>query len=290
MTPSPFPPQLREGEFERLASMLQQEAGIHLGPHKHELLRSRLTRRLRALGLATFSDYAGFAEQHRDERLEMIDCVLTNETRFFREPHQFDFLEREVLPRWKTEAASGHRGRRVRVWSAGCSTGQESVSIAMCLLANLEGWSIDILATDLSLRALRVAIAGLWPVEKADEVPERFRKRFMLRGKGSQAGWMRATDEVRALTRFQRVNLAEALPEIGAFDLIFCRNVLIYFEAEARKRAITRMVSRLSPNGHFFVGHAESLVNDSSGLRAVAASVYTRAGTDARAKGDSRGR
>ena len=206
----------------------------------------------------------------------MLDRLVTNETRFFREPKQFEFLETQILPRWCAEAEKHARAKRVRVWSAGCSTGQEPYSIAMTLLAHLEGWDIEVLATDLSGRALRQAMAGVWPVEKAPEIPEKYLKNYMLRGIRSQAGRMSASDATRAVIRFQRLNLHEELPELGAFDLIFCRNVLIYFDLASRTKAVTRILSRLSAAGFLFLGHSESLLSSGLRLRPMAPSVYSR--------------
>jgi chemotaxis protein methyltransferase CheR len=206
----------------------------------------------------------------------MLDRLVTNETRFFREPAQFAFLETEILPRWSAEAADRARPRRVRVWSAGCSTGQEPYSIAMTLLAGLEGWDVEVLATDLSGRALRQAIAGVWPVEKAAEIPEQYLKTYMLRGVRSASGTMSASNAVRAVIRFQRLNLHDELPDLGTFDLIFCRNVLIYFDVASRTRAITRILGRLAPAGYLFLGHSESLLSSGLRLRPMAPSVYSR--------------
>ena len=263
-------------EFRRFRELVYLESGIRLSEEKRELLTARLSRRVRGLGMTRFRDYLAAVEQDEGERVEMLDRIVTNETRFFREPHQFTFLENDVLPRWRAEAAQRTRQRRVRVWSAGCSTGQEPYSIAMTLLAHLEGWQIEILATDISRRALREAVTGIWPLEKAGEIPQEFLKTYMLRGVRSQAGTMSAGDQLRALIRFQRLNLNDELPDIGAFDLVFCRNVLIYFDPDSRAQALRRILGRLAPAGHLFVGHSESLLGSGLRLRSMAPSVYTR--------------
>lgn len=266
-------------EFRGFRELVYAQAGIHISDEKRELLTARLSRRVRTLGMARFSDYLTLVQNDPAERVEMLDRIVTNETRFFREPHQFTFLETSVLPLWRTDAAHRRRPRRVRVWSAGCSTGQEPYSIAMTLLAHLNGWEIEIVATDLSRRALRQAMAGVWPVEKAPEIPEQYLKNYMLRGVRTQAGLMSAGTALRPLIRFERINLNDELPELGTFDLIFCRNVLIYFDAPSRSAAVRRILSRLSSSGYLFVGHSESLLGSGLGLRAMAPSVYTRGRT-----------
>ncbi|HYI08733.1 MAG TPA: protein-glutamate O-methyltransferase CheR [Thermoanaerobaculia bacterium] len=267
---------MSDREFRGFRDLVYREAGIHISDHKRELLTARLSRRIRTLGMMRFGQYLALVEREPQERLEMLDRLVTNETRFFREPSQFDYLEKQILPRWCAEAANHARPRRVRVWSAGCSTGQEPYSIAMTLLAHLEGWDIEVLATDISGRALRQAMAGMWPIEKAPEIPEHYLKAYMLRGVRSQKGTMSATDAVRAAIRFQRLNLHEELPELGSFDLIFCRNVLIYFDVTSRTQAVTRILARLGPSGYLFLGHSESLLSSGLRLRPMAPSVYSR--------------
>jgi len=268
---------MSDRELRGFRELVYRESGIHIPEHKRELLTARLSRRIRTLGMVRFGQYLALVESEPQERVEMLDRLVTNETRFFREPAQFEFLETTILPRWLAEAAEQGRPRRVRVWSAGCSTGQEPYSIAMTLLANLEGWDIEVLATDISGRALRQAMAGVWPVEKAPEIPEKYLKAYMLRGVRSQSGVMSACDAARAVIRFQRLNLHEELPELGAFDLIFCRNVLIYFDVASRTQAVTRILARLAPQGYLFLGHSESLLSSGRKLRPMAPSVYSRA-------------
>jgi chemotaxis protein methyltransferase CheR len=267
---------MSDREFRAFRDLVYRESGIHISEYKRELLTARLSRRIRMLGMLRFGEYLALVERESRERVEMLDRLVTNETRFFREPVQFEFLETQVLPRWCAEAADQGRPRRVRVWSAGCSTGQEPYSIAMTLLAGLQGWDIEVLATDLSGRALQQAITGIWPVAKAAEIPEKYLKAYMLRGLRSQSGTMSADDAVRAVIRFQRLNLHEELPELGSFDLIFCRNVLIYFDVASRTKAVTRILSRLAPSGYLFLGHSESLLSSGLRLRPMAPSVYSR--------------
>ena len=259
LLPSEFGP-LADAEFQLFQGLIYREAGISLTDEKRELLVARLTRRLRALGLRSFGVYYRRVKKDAEERMRMLDCITTNETHFFREPHQFDFLREVVLPAWEEAGNSGGRPRRIRAWCAGCSTGEEPYSLAMTLLHHLPGWAVEILATDLSTRVLDVARAGMWSVDKAKEIPSPYLKRYMLKGRRGQQNKMKAGVEIRSVIEFRRLNLNdEDYPLRGRFDLIFCRNVMIYFSAESRMRVIRRLLGRLEPWGYFFVGHAESL-------------------------------
>jgi chemotaxis protein methyltransferase CheR len=256
---------------------VHREAGISLSDQKRALLAGRLAPRMRSLEIASFGAYYDRVLADRDEMVRMIDAVCTNETQFFREPKQFAFLEHDVVPKWRAAAERGERRREVRVWSAGCSTGEEPYSIAMTLAANLPDWKIEIVATDLSTKVLDRAAAGIWPIERADQIPLHFRKAFMLRGGGPQEGKMAARPELSSLIRFGRLNLHhESYPVAGRFDLIFCRNVLIYFDAPTKRRIIDRLLDRLDPQGLFFLGHSESL-NAFARVRAAGPTVYALA-------------
>jgi chemotaxis protein methyltransferase CheR len=262
-------------DFTRFQALINQEAGIWLAPVKKALLVGRLARRLRELGLASYAAYYDLVAQDERERIRMLDAICTNETHFFREPRHFEFLAEQVLPSWKAEADAGRRPRRVRVWSAACSTGEEPYSLAMALLAGLPGFEVEILATDLSTKVLARAEAALWSIEKAKEIPQAYLKAYMLKGYGSQDGLMKAGPEIRAPIRFSRLNLShETYPGIGQFDLVFCRNVLIYFDRDTKEKVIGRLLDRLQPHGYLFLGHAESLGGSTGRARAIIPTVY----------------
>ncbi len=269
---------LTEHDFRRFQSIIYRTAGIHLSQTKRAMLAARLSKRLRALQIARYDEYLEHLQSSSDEIVEMLDCVATNETRFFREQKQFQFLESVLIPRWKAEAEAGKRARSVRVWSAGCSTGAEPYSLAMALLAAFScgpEWQISILATDLSMRALDAAVNGIWPVEQAATIPEAWLKRFMLRGRGSQQGKMKAGEEIRSVITFLRVNLNDDDYPVGnGFDLILCRNVLIYFDGPSRRGAIDRLIDRLVPGAFLFIGHAETLHGVTARVRHVAPTIY----------------
>jgi chemotaxis protein methyltransferase CheR len=274
--------ELSSREFQQLAAFIHEQAGISLPESKRALVVRRLGGRVQQLGLSTFGDYYEFvrADASGAEVVCLLDLITTNETHFFREPAHFDLLERRVFPAWRGEAEAGRRSRHIRVWSAACSTGQEPYSLAMQLLTHLpasEGWHIDILATDISTHALDLAQAATWPVDRAKEIPDRYLKRFMLRGVGECVDRMRAVHEIRDAVQFVRLNLNDETYAIsGAFDLIFCRNVLIYFSAERRAAVIDRLTDRLTRDGLLFVGHAESLHAHRSRLTPVMPTVYSR--------------
>lgn len=269
-------------EFEALRSLVHEWAGIWLSDAKRSLMEGRLAKRLRQLGLPSYGAYlaqiTGPGDAAEDERKRFLDAISTNETHFFREPAHWELLDKEVLPRLRAEGAAGVRPRRVRAWSAACSTGDEPYSLAMALLAHLPadaGWAHDIWATDISTRVLAHAREALWSLAKSDEIPAAYLKRFMLQGTGPNAGKMKASRELRDVIRFERFNLKETPYHPGeGFDFIFCRNVLIYFDAAMKRRVVGELIRHLRPGGLFFVGHAESLHGFDLGLQTVIPTVY----------------
>jgi chemotaxis protein methyltransferase CheR len=271
---------LTAAEFALFQKLVYREAGIWLSSAKKALVSGRLARRVRLHGLKSYKLYYNHVVEGKDSELvHMLDCISTNETHFFREPAHFGFLQQHVFPLWMAQAASGERPHSIRIWSAGCSSGEEPFSLAMTMLAEagFADWKIEIVASDISTRMLERARTAVWPMAKAAEIPPHFAKLFMLRGTGIQEGNIKAGPEIRSLVSFHRINLNEdACPIDGPFDLIFCRNVLIYFDAASKKRAVSRMVSRLSHEGYFFVGHAENLNSISNQVRTVAPTIYTR--------------
>ena len=261
-------------EFRLFQTLVYREAGIALSDHKRALLTGRLAPRLRALGMESFQTYYDHVCRDDAERVRMIDAICTNETHFFREPKQFELLEREVIPAWRAAGDRGLRPKHVRVWSAACSTGEEPYSIAMSLVAALPGWNIDITASDISTKVLERAQRGIWPIARAMEIPQRYQKLFVLQGRGPQEEMMTVRTELASLVRFMRINLQqERYPISGRFDLIFCRNVLIYFDADSKKRIVNRLLDRLTPDGLLFLGHAES-IHGHERVRSAGPTVY----------------
>jgi chemotaxis protein methyltransferase CheR len=267
-------PSIRDDEFALFQALVRREAGIALGVHKKPLLVSRLSPRLRALGVRSFADYYKLVTEPKGgpELVRMLDCICTNETRFFREPAQFKFLEREVIPAWIQGGP-----RRIQVWSAACSTGEEPYSAAMTLLHHLppSDFPIEILASDLSTRVLERAQRAIWPLERAEEIPLDYLHAYMLRGKDAQRGNMKAGPEIRRLVSFRRINLNEDTRlSPGLFDLILCRNVLIYFDAATRASVMSRLLGCLRPRGYLFLGHAESLNGSTDRMQNMIPAVY----------------
>ena len=270
-----------DADFELFQKLIEKQTGIYLAPAKKTLLIGRLSRRLRDLGLPSLRKYYKRVLADPAEHTRMVDCISTNETQFFREPLHFDFLERQVFPRWLEQADAGERQRIIRVWSAGSSTGEEPYSIAMALLHHFPeaaGWQVNILATDISTRVLARARAGIWPVEKAAHIPPHYLKYFMLRGTGSQQGKMKAGPDIQRAIRFEYLNLLEpaTLPHATPYDLIFCRNVLIYFQPDKKLHVVRGLLSHLTADGYLFVGHSESLNQLTDCVRSVVPTVYVQ--------------
>jgi chemotaxis protein methyltransferase CheR len=270
---------LEEGEYGLFQRLVFREAGIHLGDIKRALVASRLLRRIRELELTSYGAYYRRVIEDLDELRRMLDAITTNETHFFREPRHFELLSSTFIPTWREEAARGERARHVRVWSAGCSTGEEPYSLAMTLLAALppsDGWEIEILATDLSTRVLAHASEGIFTEERAAAIPRAFLQTYMLKGVASQAGNVKVSAALQAAVTFRRLNLNDAAyPVIGPFDAIFCRNVFIYFNQTTRHRIVQQLLSHLDVGGLFFIGHSESLAGV-TGLETVVPTVYRR--------------
>jgi chemotaxis protein methyltransferase CheR len=280
------PPQLSVSPalFQKFQKLIYAETGIWLGSSKTALLCGRLFRRLRALGITSLQGYYECVVQpdQQEERVRMIDAITTNETRFYREPRQFEFMVQRVFPRWRAEAEQGLRPRRVRIWSAGCSSGEEPYTVAMLLARHLpadEGWDVRLLATDISTRVLEKARAGIYPMARSAELPKDLLHSFMLRGTAERKGEMKVKVEIQHMVDFRRLNLAQEsdLSE-GPFEAVFCRNVLIYFDAASKRRVVGNLLRRLMANGLLFVGHAENLHSVSSQLQSLEPTIYTKTG------------
>jgi chemotaxis protein methyltransferase CheR len=214
--------------------------------------------------------------QQGDELNRLINAICTNETQFFREPAQFQLLQSSIIPSWLRQAEQGERARTVRVWSAGCSTGEEPYSLAMLLLAALpSSWAIDVLATDISTKVLEKSVEAVYPMRRFAEIPDDLRRKFVLVGVRQRRGDFRVAPEVRACVHFARVNLmAHSSGTLGSFDLVLCRNVMIYFRAETRRRVVSWLCSNVAQGGYLWAGHSESLHDLDPRLRTVVPTVY----------------
>ncbi|WP_252271488.1 CheR family methyltransferase [Pseudomonas subflava] len=265
----PHLPKLSDGEFRYLQQMMLEVSGIHMADSKRTLVAGRLMSRLRALDQGDFYEYVSFLRQpaNEDERRLVIDLLTTNETYFFREPQHFHFLGDWV---------AAQRGP-LHLWSAASSSGEEAYSMAMTLAerARTQHWSI--FASDLSLRVLDRARQAIYPLEQAAQFPSGWLQRHCLRGVNEHAGNFRIGQPLRHRVAFAELNLMRDLPsEVGPFNVIFLRNVLIYFAAPDKRAIVQRLIGRLRPGGLLFIGHAESLHGFDLPLRALRPSVFER--------------
>ena len=260
--------QITDAEFTRLREWLLASTGISLGEGKRTLVTSRLAKRLRENALGTFTEYLRLVASDAAERQIAVDLLTTNETYFFREPKHFDFLQRTLA----TLPPAGP----VRIWSAACSTGEEPYSIAMLLDAHLRGRPWEILATDISTRVIESARAGHYRMERARGIPPELLSRYCLKGTGRQEGTLLVSRRLRERVRFEHANLNAPLPAYGEFDMIFLRNVMIYFDMETKRDVVARLVTHLRPGGYFLVGHSESLNDVSRALQIVAPAIYRK--------------
>ncbi len=271
--------ELTDTQFETISDLVKKLSGINLHQGKKELVKARLGKRLRALGLSDFDEYIEHLRQDttRDEIVTMLDCISTNLTRFLREPQHFDYLVEHVLSPFG--AAPEKHGRKVRIWSAGCSSGEEPYTIAILLhehLPCLATWDARILATDLSTRVLGRAREGTYPADRLADVPGLWLSRYFTCVQTKPERRYRVNDEVRRLVSFARLNLMENWPMRGPFDVIFCRNVMIYFDKPTQARLIDRYWEMLGPGGILFVGHSESLAGVKHRFDYVQPTVYRK--------------
>ena len=270
---------LTEQLFQQFSQLVYEQCGINLHEGKKALLQARLNKRLRATGIPSYKEYFEYVTSARNtaELINFLDSVSTNLTYFFRESQHFDYLEQVLLPDL-LERKRGERSNRLRIWSAGCSTGEEPYTLAMCVLSHLDDaqrWDFRILATDISTRVLELAARGVYSDEKIQKVPASLRQVHFHK---SMDGEGRVEFEVAAhlkrIVSFRRLNLKDSYPFKGPFDYIFCRNVMIYFDKKTQEDLIKRLAGYLSPGGYLFVGHSESLTGLSHPLTYVRPAVY----------------
>ncbi|MCG8390149.1 MAG: protein-glutamate O-methyltransferase [Cytophagales bacterium] len=254
---------LSQGDFERLSSYVYQQCGINLTPPKRVLLEGRLQKRLQSLQMKSFMEYYKHVKSvaGRGELVHMLDSVSTNKTDFFREPGHFNLLRDHILPGFKGMNVN----RPLRIWSAACSTGEEPYTTAMVLqdaVEKLGSINYEILATDISSKVLKHAANAVYREDRIGDIPMGFRKKYLLKSKDPNQGLVRIIPALRKKVRFQRMNLMdnEYLSQIKIpQDLVFCRNVLIYFDKPTQQNVVRRLVECLSPGGYLFIGHSESL-------------------------------
>jgi chemotaxis protein methyltransferase CheR len=272
---------IRDEEFRAIRQFLYDETGISLGDSKRDMVCSRLAKRLRHFGLRSFGEYLHRVKENDPtgaERQEFINCLTTNKTDFFREPHHFEFLRDTIIPRLRAQ-------KRVRIWSAGCSTGEEPYTLAMTLREHCpasEGWDVRILASDIDTTVLATAQRGVYAADRVGDVPTELLRKYFRRGTGANGGKVAAKPELKELITFRQVNLMEEpWPFRTRFDVIFCRNVVIYFDRETQRRLLTRFASHLDPQGYLILGHSENLHWMADTFASLGATVYRpRTATD----------
>lgn len=264
---------LTDREFEQFRTLIYQESGISLSDGKRSMVVSRLTKRLRELGLTSFQAYYSLVTKERggDEFTRMLDLISTNKTDFFREPKHFEFLRDSILPDLQQE-------RRVRIWSSACSSGEEPYSIAITLYDNgAARWDCRILASDLSTRVLAKASSGIYDEERVRTVPPDTIRRHFLRGRGGQADRVKVKPHLMDMVVFRRINLMDDQYAIkSTLDLIFCRNVMIYFDRPTQQQLIAKFHRYLRPGGYLFIGHSETLQWLDHEFRYIAPTIYQK--------------
>ena len=251
-------------DFDRIAALLRQDSGIHLQNSKASLVYSRLAKRLRALHIDSFRDYCKLVAEDAEERMNMLAALTTNVTRFFREPHHFEHLKTSVLPPLLDAA---RRGGAVRIWSAGCSSGQEPYSIALSVLSlmpDAASRDIKILATDIDPNMIARGRSGLYEPAELRDVPAEMKRRWFS-GNGDQ-GPQSVGEELRALVAFRPLNLIGNWPMRGPFHAIFCRNVVIYFDEATQSKLWSRVAPLLAPGGCLYIGHSERVSGPALGV------------------------
>lgn len=262
---------LSDQEFRQFSTLIYRIAGISMSAAKRPLISSRLAKRLKQHGCATFGDYYQYitAAQGNDELQQAVDLLTTNETQFFREPKHFDFLRQQVIP---ARAPS----RPLRIWSAACSSGEEPYSIAMLLAETMGADPWEIVASDISTRVLDRARSGLFPISRMGQIPKPYLSRYCLKGVGEHDGSLLVMQSLRERVRFMPHNLTHPVPRLEHFDVIFLRNVMIYFDVETKRKVVARLLPLLQPGGYFLIGHSESLNGITDELSLVAPAIYRR--------------
>lgn len=267
-----------KSNFDQIATFLRDRTGISLNEAKAALVYSRLAKRLRLLGIDSFDEYCGFVESPDgvSEQHEMVNALTTNVTRFYREPHHFDHLRSEVAP---PLIQAAKQGRRVRLWSAACSSGEEPYSMSLTLLdvaSDIERYDVKILATDIDAKIIARARQGIYRDEMVDPIPAAIRDRWLVRERQADAKSWRVKEAVRSLVTFNELNLIGVWPMRGQFDVIFCRNVAIYFEEDTQALIWRRFRDVMAPDARLYIGHSERI--DVPGFESAGLTIYKTGG------------
>ncbi len=270
---------MSDSDFKKFSEFVHQRIGIKLPPAKKIMVETRLQKRLRVLGFASHREYVRyvFSPEGMDKELSnLIDAVTTNTTHFFREKQHFDYIARSVLPDWLQQHG---RYRKMLFWSAGCSFGMEPYTLAMVLADFAErnsGFEFGILGTDISTQALRDAVRAVYEEERVASVPQRMKEKYVLRSKDRRKRLVRMAPDLRRFVSFKQLNFMEEFSFDKPLDVIFCRNVVIYFDRETQERLFTKFCRQLKPGGLLFIGHSESLTGMNLPLKVEAPTIYRR--------------
>ena len=277
---------ISDHDFSRISKLIHTTWGIKMPPSKKSMLQGRLSKRLRLLGIDSLDNYCRYLfspEGQQNELMHVIDVVSTNITDFFREPNSFVHLIRQALPELTVKNGAGIRNTFM-VWSAGCSSGEEPYTIAMFMeefSQNYPGLMFDyfVLATDISISALDKAKRAVYPHDRADAIPMELRRKYLLRSRNADKDMIRIRPELRGRVGFRQLNLMEDFGFRELMDVIFCRNVIIYFDRQTRERLFMRFCGQLKPNGYIYIGHSESLQGMDLPLQQVAPTIYRKVET-----------
>lgn len=271
-----FAAQLSDSEFAKLSKFIYTQYGIKMPPEKRIMLQSRLQKRLRALKIYSFKEYIDFVfgKNGTNEIIHMMDVVSTNKTDFYREPAHFDFLREKLLPQLYNEKKS------IKLWSAGCSSGPEVYTLAIELSEFADkhpGFDFSILGTDISTMMLKKAYAAIYPEDMVQVIPIEYKKKYLLKSKDKSKKIVRINQNLRRKAKYQRLNFMDDNYAVNEhFDIIFCRNVLIYFDRETQEKVINKLCRHLRTGGYFFLGHSESITNIKVPLKQLKPTVYSR--------------
>ncbi|MET0356845.1 MAG: protein-glutamate O-methyltransferase CheR [Cellvibrio sp.] len=264
-------PQLKDTEFSKFQSWLYEATGINLTASKKALVAGRLQKRLVHHKLKSYSEYFQLimSKTATAELQIATDLLTTNETYFFREPKHFDFLRQKILPHILP-------AKPFRIWSAASSSGEEAYTIAMVLANELTTTQWEIFGSDISTHVLQIAKNAHYPMGRASTIPKNLLSQYCLKGVGSQEGTFLIDRGLRSRVSFAQINLNEAIPNVGEFDVIFLRNVMIYFDQETKRKVVSRILPYLKPGGYFFISHSESLNGVTDALNLVSPSIYRK--------------
>ena len=270
--------ELNQKDFQKLSRLIYDQSGISLNDGKKELVKARLGKRLKEGNFASFADYYRYitTEEGQNELILMLDSISTNLTYFFRESAHFDKLRLIIPP--IMNAKRFDRQQRFQIWSAACSSGEEPYSLGIFLkelLAEKANY-VSILATDISTRVLKTAIQGIFPKDRMKNVSDPILKKYFQYGSGKRAGFFRVKEDIRNMVRFQRFNLMMPPPSDFTSDIIFCRNVMIYFDKQTQEKLVNRLYKTLNTGGYFFIGHSESLTGLEHPFKYIGPSIYQK--------------